>query len=86
LSGTSSTASIGIVQSSGPSGFTCAFFHRPEELRAEVAEAGFTVEAVLGIEGPGWLDEDRWLGEDTRALALYAARAVEAESSLSTRV
>jgi len=28
--------------------------HHPNELRAEVAEAGFSVEAVLGVEGPGW--------------------------------
>lgn len=67
-----------------PEWFTSAFFHRPEELRTEVAEAGFTVEAVLGVEGPGWLDEGRWLDNETRELALYAARAVEAEPSLSS--
>jgi len=64
--------------------FTSVFFHRPEELRTEVAEAGFAADAILGIEGPGWLDEDRWLDEEGRRLALYAARAVEAEPSLSS--
>jgi hypothetical protein len=30
--------------------FTTTVFHHPDELRAEVAEAGFSVEAVLGVE------------------------------------
>lgn len=38
-----------------PSYFTTAFFHRPEELRSEVDEAGFVHEATLAVEGPGWL-------------------------------
>jgi ubiquinone/menaquinone biosynthesis C-methylase UbiE len=35
--------------------FTTTFFHRPEELRAEVAAVGFTVDEMLGVEGPGWI-------------------------------
>ena len=38
-----------------PRWFTTTFFHRPDELRSEVAEAGFTVDAVIGVEGPGWI-------------------------------
>jgi len=62
-----------------PDWFTTAFFHHPDELAAEVAEAGFTCEALLGVEGPGWLFAERW--EDSEVL-LEAARAVEAEPAL----
>ncbi len=65
--------------------FTTAFFHRPDELRAEVLEAGFRAEAVLGIEGPGWLLSDfdtRWADPRMRELMLSSARAVETEAAL----
>jgi hypothetical protein len=36
--------------------FTDAYFHRAEELEAELAEAGFQYEKTLAIEGlGGWL-------------------------------
>jgi hypothetical protein len=38
--------------------FTTAYFHRPEELKAEVVSAGFNCQAVLGLEGPGWILSD----------------------------
>jgi ubiquinone/menaquinone biosynthesis C-methylase UbiE len=59
--------------------FTTAFFHRVEELRAEIGEAGFTLEAVYGVEGPGWLLRDAWDDEDTRANVLRVARVLEQE-------
>jgi hypothetical protein len=34
------------------SGSPPRIFHRPEELRAEIDEAGFEVKALLGLEGP----------------------------------
>ena len=34
--------------------FTTAYFHRPEELAAEVREAGFHDTRTLAIEGPAW--------------------------------
>jgi ubiquinone/menaquinone biosynthesis C-methylase UbiE len=34
--------------------FTTAFFHRPEELDAEIREAGFEEVRVLAVEGPIW--------------------------------
>jgi ubiquinone/menaquinone biosynthesis C-methylase UbiE len=34
--------------------FTTAYFHRPEELAAEVREAGFREVRVLAVEGPVW--------------------------------
>jgi ubiquinone/menaquinone biosynthesis C-methylase UbiE len=33
--------------------FTTSYFHRPEELKAEVVAAGFELEGAFGIEGPG---------------------------------
>lgn len=65
--------------------FTTAFFHRPEELAAEARAARFAIEAVVGIEGPGWLLADldrRWADPAERERVLWAARAVEAEPSL----
>jgi hypothetical protein len=62
--------------------FTTAYFHRPEELRAEVEEAGFDVEDVFGIEGPGWLLVDRWEDEEARENILRVARAVEREPTV----
>ncbi|MCI0457841.1 MAG: methyltransferase domain-containing protein, partial [Gemmataceae bacterium] len=47
--------------------FTTAYFHRPDELEAEVVAGGFKCRAVLGLEGPGWILSDfaeRW--GDTR--------------------
>ena len=38
--------------------FTTSFFHHPDELRAEVAEAGFVDVEVLAIEGLGWAAPD----------------------------
>jgi ubiquinone/menaquinone biosynthesis C-methylase UbiE len=37
-----------------PAYFTTAYFHRPEELAAEVREAGFSSVRVFAIEGPVW--------------------------------
>src|SRR5262249_32411064 len=34
--------------------FTTAYFHRPEELAAEVRKAGFREVRILGVEGPVW--------------------------------
>ena len=65
--------------------FTTAFFHRPEELEAEVREAGFDLVELLGLEGPGWLLPDleqRWADPAERERLLQAARAVEREPAL----
>jgi len=50
--------------------FTTAYFHRPEELPEELADAGFSNIRVLGVEGPaGFLPdfETRWADPVTRA-------------------
>jgi ubiquinone/menaquinone biosynthesis C-methylase UbiE len=68
-----------------PEWFTTAFFHLPQELRNEATEAGFSVEALVGIEGPAWVlpDLDSWLeNPPRRSTLLQAIRRVEAEPSL----
>ena len=68
-----------------PEWFTTAYFHLPEELRGEVKEVGFVVEALVGIEGPAWAvpDLDAWLEDPRRRAKLLAAIGrVEAEPSL----
>ena len=65
--------------------FTTAYFHRPEDLRAEMAEAGFTGAGVLGVEGPAWMLPDfdeRWDDAALRADLLDVARRLEAEPSI----
>jgi len=65
--------------------FTTAYFHRPEELRSEVAEAGLQVLGLYGIEGPGWILPDidaRMSDSRRRADLLRVARSLESESSL----
>lgn len=67
------------------SGFTTAYFHRPEELAAELVEVGLGDVAVFGVEGPSApaldnlpLDEaERFLGSAARA-----ARLVETDPAL----
>jgi len=65
--------------------FTTAYFHLPEELPNEASEAGFSVEALVGIEGPAWVlpDLDSWLEDpQRRSTLLEAIRRVETEPSL----
>lgn len=65
--------------------FTTAYFHRPEELQVELASAGFTCRAVLGLEGPGWIVsnfDERWADTRKREDLLRVARALEREESI----
>jgi ubiquinone/menaquinone biosynthesis C-methylase UbiE len=65
--------------------FTTAFFHRPEELEAEVRDAGFTVKELVAVQGPGWLAKDldeRWSDTSKRDELLRIIRMVEGESTL----
>jgi hypothetical protein len=69
-----------------PDYFTTAYFHRPEELQAEVEKSGFEQVRVLGVEGAGWMLSDfdeRWSDEALRRDMLDAARALEAEPSVT---
>jgi ubiquinone/menaquinone biosynthesis C-methylase UbiE len=68
-----------------PSYFTTAYFHRPDELRAEVAAAGFECRGVFGIEGPGWMLADfdeRWSDARKREDLVRVASALEGEASI----
>lgn len=68
-----------------PEWFTTAWFHRPDELQSELADAGLQVEAVLAVEGPLWLLGDldrRWEDDDERDRLLQAVRSVEDEASM----
>jgi ubiquinone/menaquinone biosynthesis C-methylase UbiE len=65
--------------------FTTAFFHHPEELRAEVIEAGWQLENVFAIEGPGWLlqnFDEHWQDANRRDRLLEALRWIETEPSM----
>jgi SAM-dependent methyltransferase len=65
--------------------FTTAYFHRPEELRQEVSETGFDVDAVYGVEGPAWILPDlmeRWGDTARREMVLDVARKLESEPSV----
>src|SRR5262245_51669870 len=68
-----------------PEYFMDTFFHHPDELRAEVADAGFGAASVYGVEGPGWLLPDFdawWQDEEQRKRLLDVCRAVETEPAL----
>jgi SAM-dependent methyltransferase len=63
--------------------FTTAFFHHPSQLSQEIADAALDLEALLGVEGPGWLmRDDLWDDDEGREAILLAARAVESEPTL----
>jgi SAM-dependent methyltransferase len=68
-----------------PEYFMDTFFHHPEELRHETAEAGFRVINVYGLEGPCWLADDFdewWKNPGHRQRLLEIARTLETEPSL----
>jgi SAM-dependent methyltransferase len=68
-----------------PGWFTTAYFHLPDELAAEVRDAGFDLAGLFAIEGVGeWLPNvDDWLDDPERRAALLRAIArVETEPSL----
>jgi SAM-dependent methyltransferase len=68
-----------------PEWFTTAYFHRPEEIRPEIEQSGLQCDALVAVEGPGWMsqDLDRWLNDaDARERLLAVLRTLEAEPSL----
>jgi ubiquinone/menaquinone biosynthesis C-methylase UbiE len=65
--------------------FTTAYLHRPEEIGAELAEAGLEHQTTLAIEGPAWLLQDldvQWADAERRSTLLELVRALEAETLL----
>jgi SAM-dependent methyltransferase len=68
-----------------PEYFMETFFHHPDELRTEVAEAGFRVRGIYGVEGPCWLLPDFsawWENEEQQERLLQIARTLETEPAL----
>lgn len=68
-----------------PAYFTTAYFHRPEELGAELEAADFARIEVLAVEGPfAWLQnfDELWSSLELRDRMLAFLRAVEKEESL----
>ncbi len=68
-----------------PDYFTTAFFHHPDELTGEMAEAGFQVEALIAVEGPAWLLSnlvERMQDATKREQLMTLLRTVESEPSL----
>jgi ubiquinone/menaquinone biosynthesis C-methylase UbiE len=65
--------------------FTTAYFHRPEELRSEMAQADLEVRGLYGIEGPAWiLPNVPALLEDAqrREAFLHICRLLESEGGV----
>ena len=65
--------------------FTTAFFHRPQELEAEVREAGFDQPDLYAVQGPGLAASDvdeRMSDPVKRARLLDWIRCVEQEPTL----
>jgi SAM-dependent methyltransferase len=72
--------------SENPRWFTTTYFHHPDQLRAEAAEAGVDVAHVLGIEGIAEslrVLSDDWEIPERRETIIWAARQIEAELTLS---
>ena len=83
------TADLTSGQHRNPTGnsayFTTSYFHRPEELAAEVAEAGFQNTKVLAVEGPVWSAarfSKTWKDEAQRKTLLEFLAIVEQEPSI----
>ena len=68
-----------------PEWFTTAYFHRPEEIRPEIEEAGLCFDNLIAVEGPGWMNQDldAWLDDGAaRERLLRVLRRLETEPSL----
>ncbi|WP_246509328.1 class I SAM-dependent methyltransferase [Nonomuraea endophytica] len=78
-----SAAADGFMLSPG-AGFT-AYFHDPDEVPGEFADAGLPDPVRYGVEGAFWLygDMDDWLDDPwRRSLVLDAQRSMETEPTL----
>jgi SAM-dependent methyltransferase len=68
-----------------PSYFTTAYLYLPEDLRKEILETSFKLEALLAIDSFGWLLPDfdeNWRDAQFRELLLQSIRACENEPSM----
>lgn len=68
-----------------PNYFTTAYFHRPEELSAELREAGFHDVHIAAIEGPAWSTAyfcQAWDDPEQRERLLEFLALIEGEPSI----
>lgn len=68
-----------------PAYFTDTFFHHPRELAAEVTAAGFELQALLAIEGIGYMMQEfdrHWAIESHRQFLLELIAKTEQEPAL----
>jgi ubiquinone/menaquinone biosynthesis C-methylase UbiE len=68
-----------------PAYFTTAYFHRPEDLAAEVREAGFGEVQILAVEGPAWsapLFREAWENPAQRQSLMDFLSLIEGEPSI----
>jgi len=68
-----------------PAYFTTAYFHRPEELAAEVGDAGFDEVQILSVEGPAWstaLFREAWNDTVQRHSLMGFLSLIEREPSI----
>ena len=66
--------------------FTTAFFHHPDELSAELEQAGLQLEEIVGIQGPGWVVpefEENLKSPERLDLLVKIARRMEKDPLLS---
>ena len=61
--------------------FTTAFFHHPDELKAELTEGGFPGAKLCAIEGPIWNVQEPETAEQREQL-MATVRAIESEPAL----
>jgi ubiquinone/menaquinone biosynthesis C-methylase UbiE len=65
--------------------FTTAYFHRPEDLAAEVRDAGFSEVQMLAVEGPAWctaLFHEVWDDSAQRQSLMEYLALIEREPSV----
>ena len=65
--------------------FTTAYFHRPEDLAAEVRDAGFPDVKILAVEGPAWsaaLFREAWNDAVQRQSLMDFLSLIEHEPSI----
>lgn len=68
-----------------PEYFTTAYFHTPQEIKAEVGESGFTVEKLLAAESFGFIVQDlkkKMTNATYRENLLETLRAIESNEDL----
>lgn len=67
---------------SKPEWFTLAYFHRPDELLSEVADAGFVDVQVIAVEGPVIVGDAELEDPTRRATVLRTIESIEDQPSM----